>query len=1227
MSAFGTGHTKFLVPAIPKDRRGVLRWVLLALIILAVIAAINYRWVRFQANLLTMKIGSTRMRQQTLQWFIENEPQQARNLFFQTMIEDEELRPLAVEGLLKSDQQQLVPVYLHLWRDESLDQALRDTALELVADHAGRRALFIFLDPSMVLSDDSRYWGLAYDYLNANLSPGDIDFLVSQYYAGIVRTRRAAITALSYLKENSLTAGSLALRRLLPDAMQDPDPETRFRAVEAFGCVARVEDIPTILLHLREADGQITTAAGRLLRYLASSPSLGSGLTRGLRQLALAAANVQEKGYPQEVMHQLGSSQLTRLQGLILCGRQSQADMLATRLAKRTRQILDDIRTDKYFVSSWNTFENSTLPTWFPPEAPRSKNFGAVISPASGKVNYGQILALGAGRVIYCADAESWDRDYRKERECFMLHRKLAQAAGLEQIVRVCVSDNVLSSSGTFLSVFSRVLSASRYDEGNTTRVFEISLLPSADPVAAYKKFAAAFRAAATSAKRADSSIKMLLGTVVLGDRRWYGPNGALQKLLRHRFEDSARLRQYIDGITISSRLSPADLEAELEQLGPSPRIPLWCTGLGCRGAGLRSTTGRLERDFLNSKTAAAELPICISLLAKAGVKAIFFDPLKDTPVHGNPGTVRLDGLLYKDCMPKPLYHTATLMMRALGTCDLASARESTDRSGVRIMTFSGARLVAVAWTEHPDVLAEVHVTSPVTRVTYPVPDGAGNLRVSFLSAFKNKIVIPLTGGGAVIEEIGTRPAPPPSTPPSGDFGIMTRLTHLASPLSSWERSYGSHDRSGGNDDGFSGISSYIYRKDSGEYVIFDGRGPGVLKRFWMGRTADISRIRFYFDGRVAPGIDLKPRELFAGDKIPFKYPLVARGPLAGGGSVSFIPVWFSKRLVIATVGVPRFFQLDYALLNPSAKVKSTTAEKLKAQSAKLAAQAAHLSRKPASLHTDCSPYTITKEVDLATGEKVEVATIPGPGLIKCLRARCTDPRDMAQVLLQVHWDGEAKAGVGSSLACIFGQLHGKRDWRGLSVGCVGGEGYIHYPMPFKKSARVVLRNTGNTGIIVSLAVAATPLASQEAAERYFCCHWKSAITSPSTHTCLLSVKGAGHFVGCVLSLHAPENLSYLDSDILIFADEATRPLLHSTGTDDYFGAGNFYEGSLFTLPYSGLLSKRDGATLQYRLNIADAIPFKHSLRFLIEEPPPDVRDTTCSGTFFWYSESPAGGD
>ena len=126
-----------------------------------------------------------------------------------------------------------------------------------------------------------------------------------------------------------------------------------------------------------------------------------------------------------------------------------------------------------------------------------------------------------------------------------------------------------------------------------------------------------------------------------------------------------------------------------------------------------------------------------------------------------------------------------------------------------------------------------------------------------------------------------------------------------------------SYDRSGGNDDGFSGKYSYV-RRDPAGVVLADLQGPGVICRLWTPTPTD-DVLEFLFDGENQPRIDLKFRDLFFGKHPAFPRPLVGSG---AGGYYSYVPLPFATSCVVR-VRAPKvqFYQINYALYGPDTPV------------------------------------------------------------------------------------------------------------------------------------------------------------------------------------------------------------------------------------------------------------------------------------------------------------------
>ena len=117
-----------------------------------------------------------------------------------------------------------------------------------------------------------------------------------------------------------------------------------------------------------------------------------------------------------------------------------------------------------------------------------------------------------------------------------------------------------------------------------------------------------------------------------------------------------------------------------------------------------------------------------------------------------------------------------------------------------------------------------------------------------------------------------------------------------------------SYDRTGGNDDGFSGKYSQI-RKEKGNLILADFEGPGVVNRIWT-PTPTEDTLLFYFDGEKDPRLKIRFMDLFSGKVYPFIKPVVGNEI---GGYYCYIPIPFKKSLKIVFQGEKiMFHQIQY---------------------------------------------------------------------------------------------------------------------------------------------------------------------------------------------------------------------------------------------------------------------------------------------------------------------------
>src|SRR5215207_2857080 len=108
-----------------------------------------------------------------------------------------------------------------------------------------------------------------------------------------------------------------------------------------------------------------------------------------------------------------------------------------------------------------------------------------------------------------------------------------------------------------------------------------------------------------------------------------------------------------------------------------------------------------------------------------------------------------------------------------------------------------------------------------------------------------------LLSSAAVVTRAQTRAARP--APPPGVEELYRVDALPAFKRSVRIGSVSSYDRTGGNDDGFSGKYSFVARVPGG-LVLADLKGPGVVYRIWT-PTPNDRPLEFYFDGEASPRI------------------------------------------------------------------------------------------------------------------------------------------------------------------------------------------------------------------------------------------------------------------------------------------------------------------------------------------------------------------------------------
>jgi hypothetical protein len=422
---------------------------------------------------------------------------------------------------------------------------------------------------------------------------------------------------------------------------------------------------------------------------------------------------------------------------------------------------------------------------------------------------------------------------------------------------------------------------------------------------------------------------------------------------------------------------------------------------------------------------------------------------------------------------------------------------------------------------------------------------------------------------------------------------------------------FSSYDRTGKNDDGFSGTHSFL-RKEGDGLVIAELQGAGALTRIWTPTPID-APIEFYIDGKTSPSIRLPFSALFRGQTAPFTGPLVGSGT---GGYWSYVPIEFQRSIKVV-VRAPRlkFYQINYALYPKGTRVQSATTAQLDAR-------------------TDGKWQG--KQVQLAAGSTAVLFDRTGGGRIEELRlnpaeALAADSRD---IFVRMNWDGSSRPAVELPVTELFGHSFGRPAARSLLFGTEDGENYVRFPMPFSRSARIELvsRRTGGPPILLNARVKVSERA-RTPDEGYFHAHWRrERETRKGVPFKMLSVQGKGHLAGFTLQVQGaqPGDTGFFEGDDVVQIDG--KLALHGTGTEDAFNGGwyglpgRWNERGSFALSGALDYSRQLARTGGYRLLMSDAYSFTRSIDFSIEHGPEDnAADGDYAGGVFFYLDRPEG--
>ncbi|MCC6407241.1 MAG: DUF2961 domain-containing protein [Planctomycetes bacterium] len=423
--------------------------------------------------------------------------------------------------------------------------------------------------------------------------------------------------------------------------------------------------------------------------------------------------------------------------------------------------------------------------------------------------------------------------------------------------------------------------------------------------------------------------------------------------------------------------------------------------------------------------------------------------------------------------------------------------------------------------------------------------------------------------------------------------------------FSSFDRRAASRERNWFADSDRGQALRFVERGGRREAVLVDARGPGALVGGFA--TPLEGRLRVYLDGGTEPALDLDARAFFAAsasaacgrlrEPIPFARGCVVTTDALDGVEYAFEAREYPPGTSVTTLA-PAEFGAPAAVVEPSAGDS--------------------LTRRFEGVLSPANPGAPIAELELSLGPEFA----PRGQVIRKLELSIEplDPKSaredvLRRTLLALEFDGERTVDVpvGDFFGCAAGRVEQVRG----RVRVEGERLISTWPMPYRETARLVLRQSGKERVAVRCSVELEAFDCDERTLR-FGAQWNAlaaAPTAPARDWRVLSLEGRGKLVGEVFAVGMPLRTLATRGDTKLWIDGEGFPSHFATSYEAAFGACAG-DGTGFL--------RRDAAdgsgwSVFSRERELDVVPFERSLRVereLLCDAPTELE---LASTTFYY--------
>lgn len=284
----------------------------------------------------------------------------------------------------------------------------------------------------------------------------------------------------------------------------------------------------------------------------------------------------------------------------------------------------------------------------------------------------------------------------------------------------------------------------------------------------------------------------------------------------------------------------------------------------------------------------------------------------------------------------------------------------------------------------------------------------------------------------------------------------------------------------------------------------------------------------------------------------------------------------------------------------------------------------------------------------IRAGQTKEIFAATGAGVISHIWFTiAAEPLHLKELVLRAYWDGLDRPSVETPIGDFFAlNLGDYAIFESQYLACSPGQSLnCYFAMPYRRGARLTVTNEGprDVGAFYSNIDYLEADAIPEDA-LYFHAQYRQAAPNVAQHLpggknldgatnyVFCETRGRGQLMGVSLGVIQNADGWWGEGDDMTFVDDATRPVINGTGSEDYFLGSWDFGGRMHAEPFSHhqygapLIQSAErvgGRYCCYRFHGDNPITFTRYLKHTIEHGHANDRADSFYSCAYWYQERP----